>query len=202
MYPEILLPTAYLPPAGYFSLIAGSEKVYIEKEENYVRQTLRNRCTILTVNGPVNLSVPVRKGISLKTELKDASIDYSKRWQQVHLGAITSAYGRAPFFLFYYEDFERILLKNHKFLLDLNERLLYECMRILKLKKDIFYTTAFIKPGDAANDFRYTATPDLNTDFIQKTYIRVFPAGDQVTGLSIIDLIFNTGPDAGSYLTL
>ncbi len=89
---EILLPTAYLPPAGYFSLIAEAGKLLLERQENYIKQTYRNRCTILTANGKVSLSVPVRKGTSPKISIKDAEIDYSKRWQQVHLGAISSAY--------------------------------------------------------------------------------------------------------------
>jgi len=192
---EILLPTAYLPPAGYFSLIARSEKVLIEKEENYIKQTYRNRCTILAANGPVSLSVPVRKSNSLKTAIKEAAIDYSRRWQQVHLGAISSAYGRSPYFQFYYKDFEKIILKKHKFLLDLNDELLTECVNKLNLKTCISYTTRFIKPGDAENDYRYIPLPE----FKSYPYIQVFPSGGFTGGFSIIDLIFNTGPEAKDY---
>jgi hypothetical protein len=197
---EILLPTAYLPPIGYFRLIAGAEKIMIENEENYIKQTFRNRCTILSVNGTLNLVVPVRKGTSLKTALKDAMIDYSKRWQQTHIRAISAAYGKSPFFQFYSEHFEKIILKNYKYLIDLNNSMLNECLSIINLKRDISYTSFFTIPGKAENDFRYTAMPDLISDFKPKQYIQVFSSEKPVPGLSIIDLIFNTGPDTSGFL--
>jgi hypothetical protein len=200
MRQEILLPTAYLPPAGYFSLIAEAEKILVETEENYSKQTLRNRCTILTANGPQILVVPVIKGNFRKTAVKDAEIDYSKRWQQVHVRALIAAYGRSPFFQFYSGSFEKIILDNHKFLIDLNEALVHECLALLKLDRVMERTSAFIKPGSMPDDFRYTASPDLLPDFRPRSYIKVFPTERPVKGLSIIDLIFNTGPDAGSYL--
>ena len=98
---KLLLSTAYLPPAFYFRLIRDAETVFIEGEENYIKQTYRNRCRILSTGGVLNLTVPVTKGGKLKIKVKDIRIDWSKRWQQVHLGAITSAYGRSPFFMYY-----------------------------------------------------------------------------------------------------
>src|SRR5665647_2083301 len=115
---EILLSTAYFPTAEYFSLIKNADTVYIEREENYIKQTYRNRCKILSSNGILNLSVPVMKGPILKAPVKDIEIDYSKRWQHIHLRAITSAYNRSPYFQFYSEHLERIMLKSHRFLLD------------------------------------------------------------------------------------
>jgi hypothetical protein len=193
---EILLPTAYLPPAGYFSLIAEAGKLLLERQENYTKQTYRNRCTILTANGKVSLSVPVRKGTSLKTSIKDAEIDYSKRWQQVHLGAISSAYGRSPYFPYYYPDFEGIIKTRHKFLIDLNGELLTRCLKILNLVIPVSFTDSFMNPGSAENDFRYRPVPERNI----KSYIQVFPSNGFVGGLSIIDMIFNTGPEAKNYL--
>lgn len=193
---EILLSTAYLAPVGYFSLISNSEKVLIESRENYIKQTCRNRFTILSATGPVSLSLPVRKGSSSKTVIKDSLIDYSKRWQQVHLRAIGAAYGRSPYFQYYFGNFENILLRSHKYVLDLNDELLFECLGMLKMKKNVAYTTKFTIPEGAENDFRFIALPDVNL----KPYQQVFASGGFVKGLSIIDLIFNTGPDALSYL--
>ncbi len=84
----ILLSTAYFPPAEYFSLIKNTDTVLIEQEENYIKQTYRNRCKILASNGILVLSVPVMKGSPGKGPIKEVTIDYSKRWQQVHIRAI------------------------------------------------------------------------------------------------------------------
>jgi hypothetical protein len=117
---NLLLSTAYLPPAEYFARIANASEALIEKEENYLKQSYRNRCYILSPSGQQPLSVPVYLGSLHKTPVKDIRIDYSKRWQQVHLGALVSSYNSSPFFLFYFETIEKIILSNHKFLLDLN----------------------------------------------------------------------------------
>jgi hypothetical protein len=120
MEEKILVSTAYLPPVEYFSVISGADNILIEREENYIKQTYRNRCYILSAHGPQLLSVPVYLGSLHKTGIKDIRIDYSKRWQQVHLRAMTASYNSSPYFEFYFENFEKIILKNKNFLLDLN----------------------------------------------------------------------------------
>jgi len=197
---KLLLSTAYLPPAFYFSLIQDAETVSIEREENYIKQTFRNRCRILSANGILNLSVPVTRGDRLKMPVKDIRIDWSKRWQQVHLGAITSAYGRSPFFLFYAENLLSIIRKKHRFLIDLNHELLMECLTILNINKCINYTSSFEPPVHDPGDYRYSISPGKGPGFPSVPYIQVFGKGGFVPGLSIIDLIFNLGPDAATYL--
>lgn len=197
---EILLSTAYFPPAEYFNLIMNAPGVIIEKEENYIKQTYRNRCRILTANGIQSLSVPVTKVSPKKTRIKDVVIDYSKRWQQVHIRAMISSYNRSPYFQFYFENFEKILLKNHKFLLDLNDSLLYQCLEMLDIKKIVKYTSSYSPEGIAEYDFRYSISPKRNSDYQSKPYIQVFGNNKFVPGLSILDLIFNIGPESSKYL--
>src|SRR5512133_2136255 len=103
---KILLSTAYLPPVDYIGLITGADEVTIEKEENYIKQTYRNRCYILSPAGPQLLSVPVYEGSRHKILIRDVRIDYSKRWQHVHLRAIVSSYTSSPFFDFYFDRVE------------------------------------------------------------------------------------------------
>jgi hypothetical protein len=198
---KILLSTAYLPPVEYFATIAGTDEVLIEKEENYLKQTYRNRCCILSANGRQILTVPVYQGSYHKTRIKDIRIDYSKRWQQVHLGALTSSYNASPYFLHYFEVIEKIILKNHKYLLDLNTGLLNAVLKFLKLNINISYTTVFKPIDEDNNDFRYRISPKIKSNYQAKKYLQVF---DQkagfVPGLSIADLVFNTGPDAVSQL--
>jgi hypothetical protein len=197
---EILLSTAYFPSAEYFSLIKNADKVFIEQHENYIKQTYRNRCKILTSNGVLKLSVPVMKGPGLKIQLKEIVIDYSKRWQQVHMGAITSAYSRSPYFQFYSDNLWKILLKNHRFLIDLNEELLNKCLEFLNINKCILHTSLFQPELELPEDFRYRISPKKGSGFTSRPYIQVFGYSEFVGGLSILDLLFNMGPEAEGYI--
>ena len=198
---NILVSSAYLPPVEYFSLISHSDEILIEKEENYLKQSYRNRCYILSAHGPQILSVPVYLGSLHKTPTKDIRIDYSKRWQQVHLGAFTASYNSSPYFEFYFDSFDKIISQNHVFLLDLNMELTRAVLNILKVNNTISYTTEF-KPIDSMeNDFRYKIAPKKESQYQGKEYIQVFNNDKGFThGLTILDLIFNMGPDSFNYL--
>jgi hypothetical protein len=198
---KILLSTAYLPPVEYFALIKNHEELFIEREENYQKQSYRNRCYILSAGGPQLLTIPVYTGSFYKTPVKDIRIDYSKRWQQIHSGALKSSYNSSPYFQFYFDTIERIIQSNYKFLLDLNMDLLAEILRMLEIESKISYTIDFEPIAGNNNDFRYTISPKRNSVYNTKEYLQVFRAVKGfVPGLSIVDLIFNMGPEAISYL--
>jgi hypothetical protein len=198
---KILISTAYLPPIEYFSLISQADELIIEREENYLKQSYRNRCYILSAHGAQMLSVPVYLGSIHKTPIKDIRIDYSKRWQQVHIRAMIASYNSSPYFEFYFEKIQRTISKNHEYLLDINTELTIEILEILKLKKTISYTTDFKLPGQNEFDFRNKITPKKESGYIAKEYFQVFNLPkDFSPGLSILDLIFNMGPEAVDYL--
>jgi hypothetical protein len=197
----LFISSAYLPPVEYFSLMPKADNILVEREENYHKQTYRNRCCILSAKGIQTLIVPVYLGSFHKTPVREIRIDYSKRWQQVHLRALTTSYRSSPFYEYYFEEIERIILENHEFLIDLNSSLLHAAMKIIGLEKQVGFTNSFIHPGKTDNDFRYTVSPKKKSDFYQKEYTQVFKYNNQFTGgLSIIDLIFNMGPEAVNYL--
>jgi hypothetical protein len=198
---EIVLATAYLPPIEYFARIKESDEIYIEREENYLKQSYRNRCIIIAADKPQVLTVPVFLGSLHKTHIKDIRIDYSKRWQHVHLGALMSAYGSSPFFIHYYDIIEKIILGRHEYLLDLNMEFLNAAMKVLKLERRIAYTDEFQPAGNKPGDYRYSISPKIKSIYKPKEYIRVFGDHNQfIDGISIADLIFNAGPDASFYL--
>jgi hypothetical protein len=198
---KILVSTAYLPPIEYFSLIAQADEVSVEREESYLKQSFRNRCYILSAHGPQLLSVPVYLGSQHKTPLKEIRIDYSKRWQQVHLRAISASYSASPYFQFYFENIEKIINKNFEFLIDLNLELTESVLKMLKIKTKLTYSTNFKPVSEDENDFRYKISPKKETQFFVREYIQVFNNDNKfVHGLSIIDLIFNMGPEASGYL--
>jgi hypothetical protein len=197
----ILVSTAYLPPLEYISLISQADEVLVELEENYLKQSYRNRCYILSAHGPQLLSVPVCLGSQHKTPLKEIRIDYSKRWQQVHLRAMTASYSSSPYFQFYFENIEKIISKKPVFLIDLNMELTETVLKILKLNIRLTQTTHFESVGEAANDFRYKISPKKKSQFIVKEYMQVFNTFNRTDHrLSIIDLVFNMGPEALDYL--
>ncbi|MDQ1296808.1 MAG: hypothetical protein QG611_787 [Bacteroidota bacterium] len=110
---------------------------------------------------------------------------------------MTSSYSSSPFFLYYFDIIEKIILIRHEFLLDLNLELLEACLKILKIDISISYTTEFITPVQAENDFRYIISPKIKSVYPSKKYMQVFkPAEEFIAGLSIIDLVFNMGPEA------
>lgn len=204
MAERILLSSAYFPPVHYIALIAAARTVFIEKEENYIKQTYRNRCEIISSNGLISLTVPVLLGSFHKTCMKESSIDHSKRWQNIHLRALISSYKSSPYFEYYFDLIEKVILKNHKYLLDLNMHSLHTVLEILKIDRQVNYTEYFEKPEERDDDFRYEITPKKKIKdgvFLFENYAQVF---DNKWGfkemLSILDPIFNLGPDCPAYL--
>lgn len=197
---KILLSTAYLPPIQYFSLIKEGGEIFVEANENYIKQTYRNRCYILSPGGPLTLSVPVYEASRRKVRISETRIDYSKRWQQVHIRAIKAAYGNSPYFDFYFDEFEKIIMEKKEFLFDLNSNLLKSVLHLLKINKAFNNTASFEPSNSLPYDFRYNLIPEKRGEFQNRKYLQVFGNGDFTANLSIIDLIFNMGPEAGEYL--
>jgi hypothetical protein len=198
---KILLSTAYLPPVDYFSLIAGADEVYIESNENYVKQSYRNRCYILAPSGRQMLSVPVFEGSRHKVQITEARIDYSKRWQQVHLRALISCYKSSPFFDYYFDDIEKIIASKHEYLFQLNISLIETILRMIGISKPLSFTTSFEPIENKPYDFRNLVHPDKQPLCASKEYYQVFNHdGSFNPNMSIVDLVFNMGPEADNYL--
>lgn len=198
----VLLSTAYFPPLFYFSRILHSSQVFIEIEENFQKQTYRNRCIISGANGPLNLTVPVQHP-EPKIKIRDLKIAYPEKWNLVHLRAIESAYRNSPFYEYYMDDFQPFFKNTYDSLLEFNTSILKTCLSLLKHKGNIEFTSGFIK-NSQENDYRYVLTPKKGIDdFYFPEYHQVF--GEKfgfMPNLSILDLIFNLGPDSKDYLML
>lgn len=196
---KILIESQYLPPVSFFSLLEGSDEVYVEKFEHYQKQTYRNRCYLNTANGVETLIIPVlhRTG---KTLIKDLRIDYGQKWLNNHLRTIQSAYGKAPFYEFYQPDLEAVLFQKHPFLFDLNWALLTMCLKWLRYNITVQQTTTYqAQAGTGITDYRSVLNPKkpvrCNSFFKSVKYQQVF--GSMFVGnLSIIDLVFCEGTRA------
>lgn len=175
----------------------------MECYENYSKQSYRNRCEILTANGIDVLTVPVLGGNS-KTLVRDVRIDYTQKWVNRHWRAIQSAYGKAPFFEFYAEQFRQILHGQPEFLFDLNWSILTVCLKFLQLDNDLKFTSGYTKQlQNPADDFRSAIHPKKkNSGSLHHkpvSYTQVF-GNKFVKNLSILDLLFCEGPGANQIL--
>lgn len=204
---KVLLSTAYLAPIQYYTKITMCDEVCIEAYENFVKQTYRNRCVIYGANGELTLSIPITKN-SPKVLTKDIRIDYSTNWRKMHLKSIESAYRSSPFFEYYIDDFLPFFTKEFKFLIDFNTEIQKVVLEHLEIENNIHYTTDYQFSKDLINtkDFREKISPKktiTDLDFISNEYNQVFieKLGFK-QNLSIIDLLFNEGPNAIEILSL
>lgn len=198
---NILLSTAYLPPIEYFVALVKSKNVTIEKEESYSKQTYRNRCRILSANGILDLSIPVIKVNGNNTKIKDIAIYNSKKWFVNHWRAINSAYSGSPFFLYYKDDLEEFYIGKYDNLLEYNTKLTNKLLSLIGIVCSLEYSDSFVLPNQISYDARYSISPKKEDSHNYKAYTQVFSNKfDFVANLSIIDLLFNLGPETKEYL--
>ena len=206
MSSSVLLSTTYLGPVQYFSKFLLFDEIWLETHENYSKQTYRNRCNIYSANGKLALTIPVLKGDDHKTLITDLRIDYNKNWQKLHWKGIESAYRSSPFFEFYIDELSGFYSKKFVFLFDFNMEILKTVLHILDVNPEIKFTDKFYLPAESfIKDMRSTITPkrSIRSDksFQPVQYKQVFEEKyGFIPNLSIIDLIFNMGPDSMSVL--
>jgi hypothetical protein len=200
--PDILLPTAYFPPVSYFAYLANSNSAIIEQMETYPRQTYRNRCEILTSAGKLKLVVPVSKPNGNHTLTKDIQISYREPWNHHHWKSIKTAYRSSPYFNYYSDILGPVFESEEMSLIIRNNEMLTTCCRILKIKIKISFTDDYIRKPAPIPDLRDNMKPNRNYNGVTfPVYPQVFShKAGFMKDLSILDLIFNKGPEATDYL--
>lgn len=196
----MLIESFYLPNIEYFSIIIQHQEIYIEAHENYQKQSYRNRCKVLTANKLVDLIVPVLNGNS-KEIVKNIRLDNSQNWKRTHIRTLKSAYGKAPFFEYYFDYFQNVFEKKHDFLIDFNTELLTTCLHLMRVKKEILFTEKFEKSVN--DDFRSKFHPkkeELTSVFLHEIKYTQNFGEEFVPNLSIIDLLMCQGPEAHQFL--
>ncbi len=197
------LSTAYLAPVSYYVKMLSYNETYIEQFDHYVKQTYRNRCTIAGTNGEIALTIPTIKPSSSKCPMKDIRISDHGNWQHLHWNAIISAYNNSPFFEFYEYEFQPFYEKKFEFLIDFNEELRQLVCSLIDMAPHVKYTDTY-KDSFAANehDFREIIHPKKDftlsdPTFTPTPYYQVFHHKNGfLPNLSIIDLLFNMGPES------
>jgi hypothetical protein len=200
MQQEILLSTAYLPPVQYFQKIKEASCIYMEKHEHYIKQSYRNRCTLFSANGLLSLSIPVINKHD-KEYITDTKISYTEKWQQQHWRSIETSYRNTPYFIYYADALKPFYEKKYNFLFDYNMELIQFLMRSFKINTETKFTETFDNTNSLP-DYRYSIHPKHQTEDLSfKTYSQLFSdKHGSKPNLSVIDLLFNTGPHAKDYL--
>jgi hypothetical protein len=222
-----LLTTAYFPPISYFAAIAeemeglvrikGEDRksilssplspsiIYIEACENYQKQSYRNRCHFYAADGIQSLSFPIlHEGNTHKRPISEVRIDYSKPWVMQHKRAIVSAYRTSAYFEYYQDELFAILDSKPEKLIDLNTRLLEFFLEKTGIKAQVQMTESYGQEG--CEDLREAIHPKRPDTILQKLklgkpYFQVFAEKHGfIPDLSIMDLLFNEGPDSIVYL--
>lgn len=196
----ILLQPTYFSPVIQYVAIAKTSNIIFEVEDNFQKQTYRNRCYIYTANGKHLLNVPVQHSKELKQKTKDVKIDYKDNWQKQHLKTLETAYSSSPFFEFYIDDLLPIFKKRTTFLLDLNFKCHHFIMDALQLEIPTSKTTEYHKEINFY-DLRNLAVAKSASIYKLNRYIQVFEQNNGfISNLSILDLLFMEGPNALNYL--
>jgi len=193
---KYLLPISYLAPIEYFAFLIQKKEVFIESQEHFVKQSIRNRCFIYSTKGVHNLTIPKYRKSSSKTVISNIKISNINNWKRNHYESIKCSYNSSPFFEYYKDSFREFYESEESNLFKFNLRLIYRILELLKIKKEINLTT-YYEHEFAGNDLR-------NYKFYSNnlvTYTQVFEDRHGfIPNLSIIDLLFNIGPETTEYL--
>jgi len=212
----VILTTAYFPPVSWFAAVAKDltlspdrvipSKAVLEACENYQKQSYRNRCRIYTSNGVENLSVPVvHEGGTFRLPVTSIKVEYTTPWILRTERALDSAYLTSAFYEYYRDDIFAILESRPETLWELNLKLIDYLLDKTGIKAEISFSDDF-QPGPVADDFREIIHPKRTNTILkdlqlEKPYFQVFAEKyGFMPDLSVIDLLFNEGPDSILYL--
>lgn len=178
--------TAYFPPLAWFVTALKHEDWTLEAYENYQKGSWRNRCRILTANGPLLLSVPLVGGKHQQMPIREVAIDYTQDWQRQHAQTIRSAYGRAPYFEYYSEALLAAATKRPVTLYEYNALLIQQILNMINVKLALRDTMVFQGAAAGAKQVDNAISP----------YRQVFEDRFGFTeGLSVLDGLFCLGPE-------
>lgn len=181
----------YLPSIGYFQQLLSNDNNVLHLSDVYLRKSLRNRTYILGANGKLILSIPTTKLGDENRLFKNIELSYAENWQKQHWKSIESAYRRSPYFEFYEDHFLKFYKEqNHKFLWELNYELILLIIKLLKINKEIKLETA--ETINSLNEYNLIKPCQYQQVFVNKIPF--------VENLSIIDLIFNKGPQSSMFI--
>ncbi|MEN9487763.1 MAG: hypothetical protein RL494_28 [Bacteroidota bacterium] len=196
---NILIHPTYFPSISHFVAMAKADSVTFEMEDNFQKQTNRNRMYLYSPNGAFMLNIPVKKCNS-RQMTKDVQLETAFDWQKQHFKTLEASYRSSPFFEYYEDALMPIFTKKHTFLMDLNIETIEIVSQCLKLDLAPQKTTEYFHEANGLSDFRILANGKKDTNTFD-AYTQVFEEKQGfINNLSILDLLFNEGRFALEYL--
>lgn len=198
---EYLLSSAYLGPVQYYARLYAATRVVEDDGEHYLKQTYRNRCVIAGPAGRQALTVPVERPGGGKTPMRDVRISEHGNWRHLHWAALVTAYEGSPFFEYYADDFRPFYERRYGFLVDFNAALQDTVLDLLGLDVRVERSRDYVEPAPGLADCRALISPktgwEADVAFRPAEYYQVFSARHGfLPNLSVVDLLFNMGPEA------
>lgn len=197
---NLLIHPTYFPSISHFTAMAQADSITLEMEDNFQKQTNRNRTYIYSPNGIQLLNIPIKHTKEAHQRTKDVKLETAFDWQKQHFKSLEAAYRTSPFFEYFEDTLSPIFTKKHTFLMDLNLEAIEIVSKCLGMKLDFAKTTEYSHEASEYNDFRILANGKKdNSQF--EPYTQVF--GEKhgfLNNLSILDLLFNEGRFALDYL--
>ncbi|WP_288982791.1 WbqC family protein [uncultured Flavobacterium sp.] len=197
---NILIHPTYFPSISHYIAMLQSDSVTFEMEDNFQKQTNRNRMYIYSPNGMQLLNVPVKHGINKHQKYKDVRIENDFSWQKNHFKSLEAAYRTSPFFEYFEDDFRPLFEKKHEFIMDLNLEIFALVNSSLGIKIEAQKTAEYFHEVTDYTDYRSLVNGKKDTTQIEE-YTQVFNEKHGfINNLSILDLLFNEGRYAVDYL--
>jgi hypothetical protein len=196
---SLFIPT-YFSPISQYGIMHQSDAIEFEVEDNFQKQTYRNRCYIYGANGKQLLNIPITHSKSdVKQKTKDIRIESGSHWQKQHFKSLKTAYNSSPFFEFYEDNLLPLFEKKYTFLLDLNLDTFQFINEALEL--EFSYQSTQEYKVTTSNDYRLLASVKRHPQYQLEPYIQVFDDKHGfLPNLSILDLLFMEGPNSISFL--
>ena len=197
---NLLIHPTYFPSISHFVAMSQADSITFEMEDNFQKQTNRNRMYIYSPNGIQLLNIPIKHSKEAHQRTKDVKLETAFDWQKQHFKSLEAAYRTSPFFEYFEDEIYPIFTKKHTFLMDLNLESMEIVAKCLKMKLEYSKTTEYFHEATDFNDLRILANGKKDTSIFE-SYTQVF--GDKhgfLNNLSILDLLFNEGRYALDYL--
>lgn len=198
---NIIIHPTYLPNIASFTAMVKAKNVLFEVDDNFLKQTYRNRSYIYGANGKLALNIPVIHSQKNRQKYRDVKIFNEEKWQSLHWKSLQSAYRTSPFFEYYEDDLQPLF--NHKadYIIDFNFKCFEVICDCLQLELNISKTENYQSKVENAEDFRFLVNAKKETPQHFDSYTQVFNNKHGfINNLSILDLLFNEGPNALNYL--
>lgn len=197
---NIIIHPTYFPSISHFVAMVKADSITFEMEDNFQKQTNRNRMYIYSPNGIQMLNIPIKHSKEGHQKFKEVRIENDFDWRKNHFKSMEAAYRTSPFFEYFEDDFRSLFEKKHEFMMDLNFQtieLVTDCLGV-KLKTE--KTTEYFHEVEGLTDFRHLANGKKDTAVFEP-YTQVFDDKHGfINNLSILDLLFNEGRYAMDYL--